>query len=113
LKQCPFAHFVILIDRVYLDCHQVNAKERTSMATPDNPDTLLRRKAVAEALTAAGYPVTESTLATKATRGGGPSFRLFGRVPLYRWGDALAWAEGKMSAPRHSTSEGDVQRDAA
>ena len=72
---------------------------------PSNSDTMLRRKDVADALKAAGYPVSDKTLATKATRGGGPLFASFGRVPLYRWGDALAWAEGKLSAPRHSTSE--------
>ena len=77
---------------------------------PNNPEARLRRDAEAAALTAAGFPVTAKTLATKATRGGGPVFQSFGRVPLYRWGDALAWAEGKLSAPHCSTSEGDVQR---
>jgi hypothetical protein len=72
------------------------------------PDTLLRRRATAEALSAAGYPTAEKTLSTKASRGGGPPFRLFGRIPLYRWGDAMAWAEGKLSAPRRSTSEADA-----
>jgi hypothetical protein len=86
------------------------------MATlfPDSPspDALLRRKATAEALTAKGFPTSEATLATKATRGGGPPFRSFGRIPLYRWGDALAWAEARLSLPRHSTSEADAQRAA-
>jgi len=68
-------------------------------------DTMLRREPTARALTEAGYPVTASTLATKASRGGGPLFRLWGRVPLYRWGDALAWARSRTSAPRHTTSE--------
>jgi hypothetical protein len=74
------------------------------------PDTLLRRKALADALTTAGFPITESTLATRVTRGGGPPYSSFGRVPLYRWGDALAWAEDKLSAPRRSTAEADAQR---
>ncbi|NDG49203.1 MAG: hypothetical protein EBY30_09210 [Rhodospirillales bacterium] len=39
---------------------------------PDNADALLKREAAAAALTAAGYPVSPRTLATKATRGGGP-----------------------------------------
>lgn len=78
------------------------------MTISRDPDTLMRRAAVAEALTAAGYPCTASTLQTKACRGGGPPFRSFGRIPLYRWGDALAWAEGKLSAPRGSTSEADA-----
>jgi hypothetical protein len=79
---------------------------------PDNPDALLRRDAVAAALTAAGLPVKSKTLATKATRGGGPPYQLFGRWPLYRWGDALAWAEARLSPPRRSTSEADAQRQA-
>jgi hypothetical protein len=85
------------------------------MATPipDDPNTLLRRRPAAEALTAAGFPVSEKTLATKAVRGGGPPYRLFGRTVLYRWADALAWAESRLSAPRCSTSEADAQRDAA
>jgi hypothetical protein len=49
---------------------------------PDDPNTLLRRKAMAKALQEAGFPVAEATLATKATRGGGPPFQSFGRVPL-------------------------------
>jgi hypothetical protein len=76
------------------------------------PNTLLRRKETAQALDAAGFPVSHTTLATKATRGGGPPFRLFGRVPLYRWGDALAWAEGRLTPPRCSTSEADAQHAA-
>ena len=72
-------------------------------------DDLLRRHALAQALTEAGFPTAPATLATKATRGGGPPFRLYGRIPLYRWGDALAWAESRLSAPRQSTSEGDAR----
>ena len=37
---------------------------------PDNTDALLRRRPTAEALTAAGYPVRATTLATLAKRGG-------------------------------------------
>jgi hypothetical protein len=53
------------------------------MSIPHNPDSLLRRNAVADALTEAGFPVAKATLATMATRGGGPPYRRFGRVPLY------------------------------
>ncbi len=59
----------------------------------------------AEALTEHGFPVSAKTLATMATRGGGPPFHKFGRAVLYRWGDALAWAEARLSAPRRTTSE--------
>jgi hypothetical protein len=74
---------------------------------PDNPDALLPREATAVALTAAGYPISQATLGTKATRGGGPPYRLFGRKPLYRWGDALVWALSRLSSPCASTSEHD------
>ena len=40
-----------------------------------------------------------------ATRGGGPIYQLFGRKPLYRWGDALEWAQSRLSKPIRSTSE--------
>jgi hypothetical protein len=76
---------------------------------PNNPDTLLTREAVAAALKAAGYPVAPATLATKATRGGGPPYRLFSSRALYRWADALEWARSNTSAPRRSTSEADVR----
>jgi hypothetical protein len=72
---------------------------------PDDPDTLLRRASLAAALTKKGYQTAHSTLATKATRGGGPPYRLFGRIPLYRWRDALEWAEGRLGPPQCSTSE--------
>jgi hypothetical protein len=71
-----------------------------------DPEALLRRDATAQALTRAGFPTSSATLATKAVRGGGPPYQLYGRVPLYRWGAALAWAESRMSAPRRTTSEG-------
>jgi hypothetical protein len=69
------------------------------------PDALLRRKQLAEALCVAGFPIAVATLSTMASRGGGPPFRLWGRTPLYHWGCALAWAEGRLSEPRSSTSE--------
>ena len=78
------------------------------MALPDTPDALLTRRDAAAALTAAGYPVARATLATRASRGGGPLFRRFGRVPLYRWGDLLTWAESRLSPPIRSTSEADA-----
>jgi hypothetical protein len=83
------------------------------MAIPSNSDVLLRRRQTAEALTEAGYPVAEKTLTTKATRGGGPPYRLFGRTVLYRWGDAIAWAEDRLSEPRRSTAEADALRQSA
>ena len=77
---------------------------------PTDPNALLRRRRTAQVLTEAGYPTAESTLATKATRGGGPPYRSYGRAALYRWGDALAWAQSRMSPLRASTSESDARR---
>ena len=74
------------------------------MASLD-PDTKLRRKECADALTAAGFPTKPATLATKAVRGGGPPFESFGRIPIYPWGLALAWAKSRTSPLRHSTSD--------
>ena len=75
---------------------------------PDTLDSLLTRERTAAALTEAGFPVKAKTLATKATRGGGPPYRKFGLRVLYRWGDALAWAEGRLTSPNCSTSEQDA-----
>ena len=49
------------------------------MTIPSNPDALLRRKLTADALTEVGYPTSEKTLATKASRGGGPPYHRYGR----------------------------------
>jgi hypothetical protein len=72
---------------------------------PDDPETRLRRDELAHALTAAGYPISPTTLATKATRGGGPPFQKFGRWPLYGWGDGLQWAKSQLSRKVTTTSE--------
>jgi hypothetical protein len=86
---------------------------RMAFPIPTDPDTLLNRRDTAAALTAAGYETAPSTLATTASRGGGPPFRRFGPKPLYRWGDALAWAEGRLGPLSRNTSEagGDASLD--
>jgi hypothetical protein len=75
-------------------------------AIPESLDALLTRDHTSEALSEAGYPVRAKTLSTKATRGGGQPFRKFGSRCLYRWADALHWAEAQLSPLRGSTSEG-------
>jgi hypothetical protein len=74
------------------------------MPVPTDPETLLTRDATAAALTESGFPVASTTLATKATRGGGPPFRKFGLKPLYRWGDSIEWAQSKLGPVVTSTS---------
>jgi hypothetical protein len=71
-------------------------------------DTLLTRAQTADALTKAGFPVSAATLATKATRGGGPLFQHFGPFVLYRWGNSLQWARSRLGPPTSSTSELDA-----
>ncbi len=78
---------------------------------PSDPDALLTRAQTAGALTESGFPTSPATLATKATRGGGPPFMLYGRVPLYRWGNSLGWARGRLTKPIRSTSEMDGLRE--
>jgi len=75
---------------------------------PDDLDTLLTRVGCAAALTEAGFPISPETLATKATRGGGPPFRKFGPRALYPWGLALAWAQSRLGPVVSSTSELDA-----
>lgn len=79
--------------------------------TPEDVDALLTRERVAEALTDRGFPIRPKTLATKATRGGGPPYSVFSGRALYRWGDALEWARSMTSPPRRSTSEGNARRE--
>jgi hypothetical protein len=67
---------------------------------PD-PEDLLTREQTASALSRIGYRVKEKTLATKASRGGGPPYHLFNGRAVYRWGSALAWAQSSMGTPRN------------
>jgi hypothetical protein len=81
----------------------------TMTTIPQNPEALLTRDHTATALTEAGFPISRATLATKACRGGGPPYQLFGPRVVYRWGSSLDWAKGRLSEPRCSSSEGDTK----
>jgi hypothetical protein len=70
-----------------------------------NPDALLGRKQLSEALATRGIPVAEATLASMASRGGGPPFSKFSQRVLYRWGDAINWAHSRLSPSVTSTSQ--------
>jgi hypothetical protein len=80
---------------------------------PDNLDALLTRGQTAAALTASGFPTKPKTLSTKATRGGGPPYRLYSARALYRWGDALEWARSRLTPVVRSTSERHATKGAA
>lgn len=68
---------------------------------PVDPETRLTRRNGAAALTEAGFPTAPATLATLASRGGGPVYRRYG-------GDLLEWAQSRLGAPMRSTSEADA-----
>jgi hypothetical protein len=74
---------------------------------PD-PDMLFTRRAAAAALTEAGFPTAPATLATLATRGGGPVYRRYGNRVIYSWADLVGWAKSRLSGPLSSTSAGDA-----
>jgi hypothetical protein len=68
--------------------------------------TYRTRKGAAAYLTwERGLPTSPNTLAKLATVGGGPVYQRFGNHALYTDDNLDAWAEGKLSAPRRSTSE--------
>ncbi len=82
--------------------------------TPIDPKTRLTRRQTAAALTDQGFKISESTLATKASRGGGPPFERWGKKAVtYTWGTTLKWAEERLSKPLSSTSELDTAATAS
>lgn len=72
--------------------------------TIDNERRLTRAEAAAF-LSERGFRVAYATLNKYATVGGGPLFESFGRRPLYRLTDLLAWAAAKTTPSRRHTSE--------
>ena len=71
----------------------------------DDDDRPLRRKEFAEYLTSKGYPISVATLASLVTRGGGPPFTYWGRLPIYSARLGIAWAKAKAGSPVTSTAE--------
>lgn len=65
----------------------------------------LTRREASQFLKERGYPVAWTTLQKLACIGGGPEYQRFGNRTLYTPERLIDWAEAKLSAPRHSTSE--------
>ena len=65
----------------------------------------LTRAEAAEYAAAMGYPTARGTLQKFASIGGGPEYQICGRNALYKPSVVLKWSEGRLSPPRHSTSE--------
>jgi hypothetical protein len=70
----------------------------------------LDRQQAAAFLTERGYRTAPATLAKLASIGGGPTFESFGRKPLYREPDLLAWAQARTTGPRSSTNDPGTRR---
>jgi hypothetical protein len=68
----------------------------------------LDRRQAAAFLTERGYRTAPATLPKLACIGGGPVFESFGRRPLYREADLLAWAQARTTRPRQSTNDVDA-----
>ena len=64
-----------------------------------------RRREAADFLTERGFKVSTATLAKLVVSGDGPTYRVFGRFPLYLDEDLLSWAEKRCSRPVRSTGE--------
>jgi hypothetical protein len=79
------------------------AADRSASAL--DAEAMLTTTQTAKALTAHGFPIARGTLANMRSRGNGPPFRKFGQRALYRWSDALGWAQARTSPLRMSTSE--------
>jgi hypothetical protein len=58
-------------------------------------ESWLTRQEASTALKSIGFDVSAATLASLATRGHGPKYRLFMGVAKSRWGDLLEWAESR------------------
>jgi hypothetical protein len=74
------------------------------------PDTLLTRDQLAVALTAAGFPISSATLATRVSRLGGPPQAIWNARALYRWDTALAWAKECLNRQRRKSDQSAMAR---
>lgn len=80
------------------------------MQTSNDDERRLSRAEAAAFLSERGFRVAYATLNKYASIGGGPVFESFGRRPLYRPSNLLAWAAQKSSGPRRSTSDAGKQQ---
>jgi hypothetical protein len=69
------------------------------------PSRFLRRKEAAQHLREKFGVGSPATLAKLACLGGGPEMSYLGRFPVYTEESLDSWAQSKLSAPVHSTSE--------
>lgn len=75
--------------------YRVDERDSVAAGLPIK-ELFLNREQAAAALTKHGYKIARATLATMASRGGGPVYsRKWGAQTLYRLSDLLAWAKAK------------------
>ncbi|WP_313534256.1 hypothetical protein [Haematobacter sp.] len=75
-------------------------------SSPDFLPPRLRRKPAREYLFKKhGIDLAVATLATMASRGGGPGFQRIGRMPLYPVSELDRWAEERLGPVRFLSSE--------
>jgi hypothetical protein len=65
----------------------------------------LNRKQASDRLKARGLKIEPTTLAKYATTGGGPPFQKWSRTPVYDPEMLDQWAEQRLGALRHSSSD--------
>jgi hypothetical protein len=63
------------------------------------------RESAAKFLTEQGLPTSPATLATLASRGGGPSYAVYGRRAIYSEADLIDWAIKRLGKPAATFSE--------
>ncbi len=80
---------------------EANQNIAEASATPQ----FMRRMEAAAYLNGLGLPVAVNTLMKLASVGGGPTFRRFGRIPVYTRSDLDGWARSRLSGPMASTSD--------
>ena len=67
--------------------------------TTRESDILCTRAELARMLQDEGFPVTETALATQASRGRGPTYRIFQGRAMYTREDGLTWAHECLKIP--------------
>jgi hypothetical protein len=79
-------------------------KPSNTQQTNPHARYLRRGDAATYIRTTYGFPCSRQWLAKLAVIGGGPVYRKAGRFPIYSTIDLDEWANGRIGAPRYSTS---------
>ncbi len=75
--------------------------------------TKLTRPEFADVATAAGFRTTPGTLATQASRNGGPPFGNWGLRTLYEFGPSMEWVLARFATPRRRRDASKAESTAA